>query len=585
MSRWSWDRPKDLIPADINKLDPLLVNLLTLCTPHGHEKFVKQVIARWVGCLKGSFKGTYETIEDNVVITINTPDGKPPETAFSCHIDIVGSVTKLNSDMGYTDYISLMTTNDKHAGEFLWGAKRYVDLKDKSKFSYVGCTLGADDKAGTWILLKLIELNVPGLYLFHVGEECGGVGSKALAEKHKGLFEGVKRAIAFDRADYSDVICTQNVGKCCSDEFGKALAEALNKSNYIPPKNKFKSGVRGTFTDTASYVRIIPECTNVSVGYFSQHGSNEKLDYLWLTGYLWPAIKEMVERGDFDNLPTVRDPSKIETYTSSYGSHYGSSWQEGKVWCRKTFKYVWPSELEEDTNSNVKKWSECNINTYLTDIPLWKPRDGWPQGCNDIAVLTKAIRRHLISNCTLMAEKDAVAEGYAIALAENILLKEELQVAKDLLIIMKGGKDGTKKETNSSKKDLKALPKPEPKTSEVGFKDNTEQKKNLVKGLLISATQLKSLEGISDIKLFKGYTLGATQFMAANDSKTKFSDKEHRKINKIIWNLAVALSQPKEGPDEFTEKLLEDVWVFICAHSQEKGFEGMSNPSPKGIWN
>lgn len=38
--------------------------------------------------------------------------------------------------------------------------------------------LGGDDTAGIWIMLQMIKANIPGHYIFHRGEECGGIGSR-----------------------------------------------------------------------------------------------------------------------------------------------------------------------------------------------------------------------------------------------------------------------------------------------------------------------------------------------------------------------------------------------------------------------
>ena len=59
--------------------------------------------------------------------------------------------------------------------------------------------LGADDGAGIYIMLRMIETKKPGLYVFHRGEERGGIGAKATVTKHAEFFKkgGYEQCIAF----------------------------------------------------------------------------------------------------------------------------------------------------------------------------------------------------------------------------------------------------------------------------------------------------------------------------------------------------------------------------------------------------
>ncbi len=59
--------------------------------------------------------------------------------------------------------------------------------------------LGADNAAGVWMLREMILAKKPGLYVFHRGEECGGLGSRWLSKNRPDLTKHIKAAIAFDR--------------------------------------------------------------------------------------------------------------------------------------------------------------------------------------------------------------------------------------------------------------------------------------------------------------------------------------------------------------------------------------------------
>lgn len=108
-----------------------------------------------------------------------------------------------------------------------------------------GDALGADDGAGVALLVHMIHSDVPGYYVFFRGEEAGGIGSKWLAENMPDLCGEFDRAVAFDRAGYSDVITKQAGGRCCSDEFADALAGALTTEEdwFLPDPTDRKSVV------------------------------------------------------------------------------------------------------------------------------------------------------------------------------------------------------------------------------------------------------------------------------------------------------------------------------------------------------
>jgi hypothetical protein len=133
-----------------------------------------------------------------------------------------------------------------------------------------------------------------------------------------GLLGEFDRAIAFDRRGIDSVITHQGYGRCCSDVFGEALSGALNRDDrmmYLPDDT-------GVYTDTAEFTDIIPECTNISVGYYHEHGDREYIDVLH-----FQALADAVLGFDWDALPTSRDPKLVEY--KDYGSKYPSSWTTG----------------------------------------------------------------------------------------------------------------------------------------------------------------------------------------------------------------------------------------------------------------
>lgn len=153
--------------------------------------------------------------------------------------------------------------------------------------------LGADDGTGIYILLHLIEHEVPGLYLFCREEETGGYPSYYFSRSNTNLLRNITKVISFDRHGTGDIITHQSGERCCSDNFSGALSNELHM-NHKPCNT-------GIFTDSYNFIGIIPECTNVSVGYENEHTRFEYQDL----NYLDQLLKNLL-RVDFEHLPVER---------------------------------------------------------------------------------------------------------------------------------------------------------------------------------------------------------------------------------------------------------------------------------------
>lgn len=188
-------------------------------------------------------------------------------TLFVAHMD---TVHRDDGKIALTSMLGIVTATDK-AGK--------------------PCVLGADDGAGVWMLCELLTAGIPGIYLFTVGEERGGIGARHAAKDERLI--GLNRAIAFDRRGKTDIIVDQAHGKCASTEFAKALGAALGMGHT--PES-------GIYTDTAEFTSVIPECTNISVGYAHEHTYQESLDTEYLCNLRDAALKV-----EWEELPVVRD--------------------------------------------------------------------------------------------------------------------------------------------------------------------------------------------------------------------------------------------------------------------------------------
>lgn len=241
-------RPKKIQPgwfkdAKIDNKDVAsILSMLCYKRPHGSEseaEFIRHFIDTIPNVTVDGF--------GNHVVCV----GDVRKVAWSCHLD---------------------TVHRESGKQKLFYDGRYVRLAPSEKESRC---LGADDGAGVWLMLQMIQAKVPGLYIFHRGEEKGGLGSQHIAHNTPDLLAETDYIIAFDRKGTDSIITHQLSDRCCSESFAESLAKALKLTHLRPDDG-------GTFTDTAYYTDLVSECTNVSVGYENEHRESEYLDLAWL---------------------------------------------------------------------------------------------------------------------------------------------------------------------------------------------------------------------------------------------------------------------------------------------------------------
>lgn len=231
----------------------------------------------------------------NLHVTITPEEGPVSRTLFTSHTDTCHRNTGLEVNAVFVDRSPAPGSTEPRE---VWRAGP-------------GHCLGADDGAGVALMVHMIAAQVPGTYVFFRGEECGGVGSRWLVENMPEYLGAFDRAVAFDRAGQSDVITHQSGSRCCSDAFAAALAAALTPEDF---SMAYSPDSTGAYTDTAEFTGIIPECTNISVGYRQQHGEMEHQDVGSLA-----RLADQLLTIDWDVLPTVRDP-KARSLFAGYGS-------------------------------------------------------------------------------------------------------------------------------------------------------------------------------------------------------------------------------------------------------------------------
>lgn len=237
---------KDEIEVPPFKFDPMdiratFISLVTETYPHGHEEEVIPYI-KDIGLQKDEFGNYYKIVGNST-------------SMFTSHLD---TASREKSKIS-------LRSEKRNGDEIISSDGRTI--------------LGADDKSGMTILLYMIANKVPGVYYFFIGEERGGIGSSKVSSIFDTLehLKGMKRCVAFDRRNYYSIITEQMGLRCCSDEFAHALSAEYGKLGMT-----YRLDDTGVYTDSAEFIDHIPECTNISVGYFDEHRNNEEQNMTFL---------------------------------------------------------------------------------------------------------------------------------------------------------------------------------------------------------------------------------------------------------------------------------------------------------------
>lgn len=303
------------------------LQLTSYTYPHGTENDLKSYLPQ----------GYKEDGCGNFYIII----GDKPTTMFTCHLDTADRKQMkvkhvISSDIIKTDGSSI---------------------------------LGADDKAGMTVILYMIEKNIPGLYYFFIGEERGCIGSQRLSRVWNSFdfSTHITKCVSFDRRGTDSIITEQFYGVCCSDEFATELSNRLNSSevtfNYRPDPT-------GIYTDSAQFISLIPECTNISVGYYNEHTTSENQNIKHLE-----KLCESVCKIDWESLPITRD-SELESEYFDDEFSYEFEYSIDEEWCVENYSYF---RYEKDSSTKMFI-SKTQIEKEKDIIKNWLNTQGFCPG-------------------------------------------------------------------------------------------------------------------------------------------------------------------------------------------------------------
>lgn len=353
------------------KIKDTFLKLTSRRYPNGTEDLAMDIVKEILPSVifKQDEFGNYFTI-------VKKSDDTLSDTMFTSHLDTIDNGPYNPKEKWDYDLKKMMPNPD------------YVNEIDDKSVTHVfegvfiktdgNTNLGADDKAGTTIMMNMISENVPGLYYFFLGEESGCIGSSSLSKIFEKLdLPIINRCVSFDRRGYDSIITHQG-SQTSSDVFATELANRYNEYGFW-----YKPDPTGVYTDSAEFTYVISECTNISVGYFSEHTKTERQDIEFLE--LLAVVSAKI---DWDTLPIVREKNKAysgkKSYTSKYtggttshnsiyDGHYFDGYGEYGSWGEESFyeneSYVQNYNKNNDFNLNkkVNKKPEFNKNVE-TDI-------------------------------------------------------------------------------------------------------------------------------------------------------------------------------------------------------------------------
>jgi len=188
--------------------------------------------------------------KDGEYLVMNQDDNNP-KPMLCIHVDTINTHCK-DSENVITELLQQQIKYDRET-------KIYSLPNDCD--NRIGC-LGADDRAGLWIMLKILNSTKDIFKYFSFGiffdEEVGGNGSSAYKKDYPSYEKGVKCFIGLDRRGVDDVAL-----------YGYDNNDLIN----IFEKYGYKRA-SGSFTDASNLSKTVA-CVNLSVGYDFEHTTAE----------------------------------------------------------------------------------------------------------------------------------------------------------------------------------------------------------------------------------------------------------------------------------------------------------------------
>lgn len=238
--------------------------------------------------------------------------------------------------------------------------------------------LGADDRAGVYAIIKIIETGRRPTIIFTTDEEIGGLGATQVAKDFPNIIdENLKYLIELDRRGSIDCVFYE-----CGNQ------------KFIDYVEKFGFASQwGTYTDICE---ICPAWeiagVNLSIGYEHEHSYAEFLRISWLNTTIHKVINMLDDAKNIDRFEYIKY-SRYAWYDSTYD--YSGITYRCKA-CGHMFNAVDVVDVKQKDGSKVFYCLDC------LDGGI-----GWCDTCDSLYVLSEGDRNaHMCASCKAKKEKE-----------------------------------------------------------------------------------------------------------------------------------------------------------------------------------
>lgn len=233
----------------MNKINTLKY-LLGLQGTSGNEKYISRAIMGYLKNIKNPYhKSKIEVHQDD-------------------YLNVWGEVSYGDEDIviGLNAHLdTVVNTQENRTVEFYEQSQTFRAFANGSP-----AVLGADDRAGVFAVLQLLESNLNGFegkvkFFFTTQEEVGCFGAYMLDYY---AYEDVDVMMVFDRKGSNDIVVGTEGRNYCG----------FTLSRYLESMGHYKA-VIGGISDAYAFSQNGIQSVNLSVGYYNEHTDEEYLKY------------------------------------------------------------------------------------------------------------------------------------------------------------------------------------------------------------------------------------------------------------------------------------------------------------------
>lgn len=237
---------------------------------------------------------------------------------------------------------------------------------DEKRAVYKGMFgLGADDRAGVFAIIQIIQKGYRPYILFTMDEEIGGLGAYAFTEKYP-IAPAIKYMIELDRANENDCVFYE--------------CENLTFTEYVESFG-FKEA-RGSFTDISIIMPVWEVAgVNLSVGYHNEHTVKEDLHIATLYDTIHKVcwMLDNINEADFYKFIPSKEYLQWTTLTKQYKwaeddqlincsfcNHLYYDWEDFPLEIEGIKVHVCPECLSQDPH--IRQCEKCYNLFYSNNI-------------------------------------------------------------------------------------------------------------------------------------------------------------------------------------------------------------------------